>query len=146
MNLREEFFFLIINPTYPFKVILTWTVNEPRKLVRNQKLLINRTERKFKGSIYFLSSPTHLPCNTVINCQQTSQEIWVLNRLLLKNGIRMKAYLLVWMHILNPLTLTAAKTSQTISMKSFRLKHNWQSIWRRNVDNNITNNSPSNIL
>ena len=46
----------------------------------------------------------------------------------------------------NPLMLTAAKTSLTILKKSFRFKHNWQNIWRRNVDQNITNNSPSNIL
>ena len=46
----------------------------------------------------------------------------------------------------NPLMLTEAKTSLTILMKSFRLKHKWQNIWRRNVDKNITYNSPSNIL
>ena len=46
----------------------------------------------------------------------------------------------------NPLMLTAAKISLTILMKSFRLKHNWQNSWRRKVDHNITNNSPSNIL
>ena len=46
----------------------------------------------------------------------------------------------------NPLMLTAAKTSLTMLRKSFRLKHNWQNITRGNVDEHITNNSPSNIL
>ena len=46
---------------------------------------------------------------------------------------------------INPLMLTAAKTSLTILMKSFFLKHDWQNIWRRNADQNITNNFPSNI-
>ena len=46
----------------------------------------------------------------------------------------------------NTLMLTAAKTSLTILMKSFRLKQNWQSFLRRNVHQNIINNSPSNIL
>ena len=45
----------------------------------------------------------------------------------------------------NPLMLTAAKTSLTILMKSFFLKHDWQNTWRRNADQNITNNFPSNI-
>ena len=41
---------------------------------------------------------------------------------------------------------TAAKTSLTLLMKSFRLKLNWQNIWRKNNDPNISNNSPSNYF
>ena len=34
----------------------------------------------------------------------------------------------------------------TILMKPFKLNHSWENIWRRNVNQNITYNSPSNIL
>ena len=41
---------------------------------------------------------------------------------------------------------TAAKSSLTILMTCFREKQCWGNIWRENVIQNITNNSPSNIL
>ena len=70
-------------------------------------------------------------------------EVWLTGELWTMKKV---AHLLVNLCIFNPLTLTAAKTGRTILMKSFSLKHHWQTIWRRNVDQNITNNSPSNIL
>ena len=45
-----------------------------------------------------------------------------------------------------PSMLTAAKNSLTIVMQSCRQKQNWETIWRRNVIQNFTNNSPSNNL
>ena len=47
---------------------------------------------------------------------------------------------------LHPSMPTAAKSSLTISMESFLLKHNRKNIWRWNVNQNITNNAGSNIL
>ena len=46
----------------------------------------------------------------------------------------------------NPLILRAAKSSMTILMKSCRQKHTYENIWWRNVQQDITNNSPTNIL
>ena len=46
--------------------------------------------------------------------------------------------------LFNPLMLTVAKTSMTILMKFLRLKHS--KVSSRDVDQNIANNSPSNIL
>ena len=40
--------------------------------------------------------------------------------------------------LLNPFMVVAAKNSQTM--------HSFESIWMRNVNKNIANNSPSNIL
>ena len=54
--------------------------------------------------------------------------------------------LLVFETYLNPLMLTAAKNSLTILMQSCRQKQMWKTIWRRNVVQNFTNYSPSNIL
>ena len=47
---------------------------------------------------------------------------------------------------INPLMLTAAKSSLTILMIICRQKQSQENIWSRNVNQNITNNSPSNIL
>ena len=44
----------------------------------------------------------------------------------------------------NPLMLTAS--SLTVLVKSYRQKHIWKNIWRRNVHQNTTNKSPSNVL
>ena len=52
----------------------------------------------------------------------------------------------IWWSIVNPLMLTAAKYSLTILMKSSREKLSYENIWRRNVHENTTNNSPSNIF
>ena len=51
-----------------------------------------------------------------------------------------------WLPSFNPLTLIAVKSSLTILSKSFKRKQNLENIWWRNVNQNITNNSPSNIL
>ena len=42
--------------------------------------------------------------------------------------------------------LTAAKSSLTFLMKSCRQKHSEENNWWRNVNQDITKNSPSNIL
>ena len=46
----------------------------------------------------------------------------------------------------NPLMLTAAKSSLTILMIICRQKQSQENIWSSIVNQNITNNSPSNIL
>ena len=38
------------------------------------------------------------------------------------------------------------KSSLTFLMKTFKKKDSWENICRKNVNQNITNNSPSNIL
>ena len=54
--------------------------------------------------------------------------------------------IIVWATGINRLMLTTAKSSLSISVNSFRLKHIWGKIQRRNVYRNIIGNSPSNIL
>ena len=52
-----------------------------------------------------------------------------------------------WCHLtLNPPMLTATKSNLTIMMKTYRQKQSWKNIWKGNVIQNITNNSPSIIL
>ena len=46
----------------------------------------------------------------------------------------------------NPLMIAATKSSLTNLEKSFKQKRIWENIWRRNVNQDTTNNSPSNIL
>ena len=41
----------------------------------------------------------------------------------------------------SPSMLTVAKSSLTILTKSLKRRHDWENIWRRNVYQNITNNS-----
>ena len=50
-----------------------------------------------------------------------------------------------WCKWVNPLILTAAKSILTLLMKSFRQRQTLANIWRRNVNKNTSNNSPSNI-
>ena len=52
----------------------------------------------------------------------------------------------VGVHPFHPLMLTAAKSFLKVLMKSYRLKHTWESDGRRYVNQNTTKNSPSNIL
>ena len=55
----------------------------------------------------------------------------------------------LWMKVASALEgfrLSAAKSSHAILVKSFSQKHVRQNICRRNVNQNINNNSPSNIL
>ena len=52
----------------------------------------------------------------------------------------------VYRNVFGLLTLTAAKGSLSISMKSRWQKHSLESICRGNVNHKNTNNSPSNIL
>ena len=49
-------------------------------------------------------------------------------------------------HLINPLTLRAAKTGLTILEIFYLQKHFLESIWRRNVDQKPNNNSPTNIM
>ena len=53
----------------------------------------------------------------------------------------------IWLPLpLNPLIPTVAKSSLTILMQSCKQKTSWRNISKRNVIQNITNNSPSNVL
>ena len=49
-------------------------------------------------------------------------------------------------HSINPLVLAADERRSTNSTKSPRIKHNWKNLSRRNVNENMINNSPTNIL
>ena len=48
--------------------------------------------------------------------------------------------------VINTLILTASKDNLAILMKSFRQKHCKKNIWRRNINQNSTNSSHSNVL
>ena len=79
---------------------------------------------------------------------------WMALQPMLKNN-EIKNWVILWIlseayNVLvcffNPLMLTVAKNSLTISMIFCRQKQSQENIWLKNINQNITYNSPSNIL